>query len=125
MKKILLIFLVLFISCTKTDEKPQIIIDIKVSKDGYTPDYIEIPKNSVVLFRITAVDEGIGDDYSQPYYGHCFYIVPPYDIMVENIKKGETKTVKIKMIYPGKHIFTCPYCSGFFPTRGEIVVKTE
>ena len=115
--------LIFFInSCIKTEEKPDLVIDIKVSKQGYQPNIIKVPKNSVVLFRITALDEGIGDDYTQKYYGHCFYIVPPYDVMVENIKKGETKEVKVKMVYPGKHIFTCPYCAGFFPTKGEIIV---
>lgn len=113
----------LIFSCTKTEEKPDIVIDITVSKEGYNPSHIEVPRNKVVLFRIKAIDEGIGDDYTQKYYGHCFYIVPPYDVMVENIKKGETKSVKVKMIYPGKYIFTCPYCSGFFPTKGEIVIK--
>ena len=127
MRYLIFIFFIISIlaGCTKTDERPDIVVDIKVSKNGYSPDFIKVPVNSVVLFRITALDEGIGDDYSQKYYGHCFYIVPPYDVMVENIKKGETKSVKVKMIYPGKHIFTCPYCSGFFPTKGEIIVSSE
>ncbi len=127
MKKTLMVLILLLIftqlSCTRTDEKEEIVVNITVSKDGYNPSYIELPRNKVVLFKITALDEGIGDDYSQKYYGHCFYIVPPYDVMVENIKKGETKSVKIKTVYPGNHIFTCPYCSGFFPTKGEIVIK--
>jgi len=99
------------------------VIDIKVSKQGYEPNKIEVERGKVVLFRITAVDEGIGDDYTEKFYGHCFYILPPYDVMVQNIKKGETKEVKVKMIYPGKFLFTCPYCSGIFPIKGEIVVK--
>jgi len=94
----------LIFSCTKTEEKPDVVIDIIVSKEGYNPSYIEVPKNKVVLFRIKAIDEGIGNNYTQKYYGHCFYIVPPYDIMVENIKKGETKSVKVRMVYPGRYI---------------------
>ncbi len=115
----------MLVSCsTKTEEKPDVIVDIKVSKKGYQPNDIAVPYGKVVLFRITAVDEGIGDDYTERYYGHCFYILPPYDVMVENIKKGETKEVKVKMIYPGDFIFTCPYCSGIFPTKGTLhVVK--
>jgi hypothetical protein len=124
--KIFLVFLIsfIFISCTtKTEEKPDVVVDIKVSKEGYLPNVIKLKKGQVVLFRITAVDEGIGQDTSQKYYGHCFYILPPYDIMVENIKKGETKEVKVKMIFPGHHIFTCPYCSDVFPTKGDIYVE--
>ncbi|MEZ0323556.1 MAG: cupredoxin domain-containing protein [Hydrogenothermaceae bacterium] len=117
------LFVIFILSCTKTEEKPDIIIDIQVSKNGYRPNVIEVPKGKVVLFRITSVDEGIGEDKSQKYYGHCFYIMPPYDVMVENIGKGETKEVKVKMIFPGHHIFTCPYCSSFFPTKGDIYVK--
>ncbi len=124
MTSILSLTVLLSFSCsTKTDDKPDVVIDIKVSKKGYKPDSITVPEGSVVLFRITALDEGIGDDYSERYYGHCFYILPPYDVMVENIKKGETKQVKVKMIYPGDFIFTCPYCSGIFPTKGVIHVK--
>lgn len=121
----ILIFSLPFVilSCTKTQEKADIVIDIKVSKNGYQPDTIEVERGKVVLFRITSTDEGIGKDSNQKYYGHCFYIMPPYDIMVENISEGQTKEVKVKMIYPGKHIFTCPYCSEFFPTKGEIIVK--
>ena len=115
--------LVSFSCSTQTDEKADIVVDIKVSKEGYIPNEITIPYGKTVLFKITALDEGIGNDYSDRYYGHCFYILPPYDVMVENIKKGETKTVKVKMIYPGDFIFTCPYCSGLFPTKGEIHVK--
>ncbi len=118
----LLISLSLF-SCTKTEQKPDLIINIEVSKNGYKPSEITVKRGQVVLFRITAIDEGIGDDYSQSVYGHCFYIVPPYDVMVQNIKKGETKEVKVKMVYPGDFIFTCPYCSGIFPTKGVIHVK--
>ncbi|WP_457640775.1 cupredoxin domain-containing protein [Persephonella sp.] len=120
---ILLIGFSFYMSCTKTEETPDIIVDIKVSKDGYTPDEIHISRGKVVLFRIKAIDEGIGDDYTQEYYGHCFYILPPYDVMIENIKKGETKEIKVKMIYPGDFIFTCPYCSGVFPTKGVIHVR--
>ncbi|MEJ5172345.1 MAG: cupredoxin domain-containing protein [Hydrogenothermaceae bacterium] len=118
-----LLSLIFIISCTKTEEKPDIVVDIQVSKEGYKPDVIEIPRGKVVLFRIKSVDEGVGEDTNQKYYGHCFYIMPPYDVMVENIGKGETKEVKVKMIYPGHHIFTCPYCSNFFPTKGDIYVK--
>jgi hypothetical protein len=124
--KIFLVFLIsfIFISCTtKTEEKPDVVVDIKVSKEGYQPNVIKLKKGQVVLFRITAVDEGIGQDTSQKYYGHCFYILPPYDIMVENIKQGETKEVKVKMAFPGHHIFTCPYCSDVFPTKGDIYVE--
>ncbi len=109
--------------CSKTEEKPDVIVDIKVSKDGYKPDEIYIKRGDVVLFRVEAIDEGIGDDYTKEYYGHCFYILPPYDIMLKNIKKGEIKQIKIKMVYPGEFIFTCPYCSGVFPTKGVIFVK--
>jgi len=124
--KIFLTFVIslIFISCTtKTEEKPDVVVDIKVSKEGYQPNVIKLKKGQVVLFRITAVDEGIGQDASQKYYGHCFYILPPYDIMVENIKQGETKEVKVKMTFPGHHIFTCPYCSDVFPTKGDIYVE--
>lgn len=120
------LFVVLFsitISCTKTEEKPDVVINIKISKEGYQPDVIKVERGKVVLFRITSVDEGLGEDRSQKYYGHCFYIMPPYDIMVENIGKGETKEVKVKMVYPGHHIFTCPYCSEYFPTKGDIYVN--
>jgi len=126
LKKLILLsltFLILLFSCTKTEQKPDLVIDIKVSKNGYEPSDITVPRGKVVLFRITAVDEGIGDDYSQEFYGHCFYILPPYDVMVKNIKKGETKELKVKMIYPGDFIFTCPYCSGIFPTKGDLHVK--
>ncbi|ACO04050.1 MAG TPA: hypothetical protein DEP48_01980 [Persephonella sp.] len=109
--------------CTKTEDQPDVIVDIEVSKEGYRPDKIYLNRGDVVLFRVKAVDEGIGDDYSQEYYGHCFYILPPYDVMLENIKKGETKQIKLKMIYPGEFIFTCPYCSGVFPTKGTIYVR--
>ena len=124
--KKLLIFLIsfIFISCTtKTEENPDVVVDIKVSKEGYQPNVIRLKKGQVVLFRIIAVDEGIGQDTSQKYYGHCFYILPPYDIMVENIKQGETKEIKVKMTFPGHHIFTCPYCSDVFPTKGDIYVE--
>ena len=127
MKKVILLisFLLISFGCSKVDKdtKPDVVVNIKVSKLGYIPNKIEVPYNKVVLFRITAVDEGIGDDYSQEYYGHCFYILPPYDVMVANIKKGETKEVKIKTIFKGKFIFTCPYCSGIFPTKGDLIVK--
>lgn len=124
-KKTLKVFLLtlFLLSCTKTEEKPDMVVDIKVSKEGYQPDVIEVERGKVVLFRITSVDEGIGEDKSQKYYGHCFYIMPPYDVMVQNIEKGKTKEVKVKMIYPGHHIFTCPYCSDYFPTKGDIYVK--
>ncbi len=123
-KFITLFFIFLIISCsTKTEEKPDVVVDIKVSNNGYVPDYINVKKNQVVLFRITAIDEGLGQDTSQRYYGHCFYILPPYDVIVQNIKKGETKEIKVKMIYPGKYIFTCPYCSNVFPLKGEIEVN--
>jgi len=124
--KIAAIFLVsgLLISCSKTtDEKPDKVINIEVSKNGYKPDIIEVKRGQVVLFKIKAIDEGIGNDYSEKFYGHCFYILPPYDVMVKNIKEGQTKEIKVKMIYPGKFLFTCPYCSGIFPTKGEILVK--
>jgi hypothetical protein len=126
MKKVILLlvsFLIAFESCTKTDKAPDKIVEIKVSKNGYEPDVIHLKQGQVVLFKITALDEGIGNDYSQKYYGHCFYILPPYDVMVENIKEGQIKEVKVKMIYPGKFLFTCPYCSGIFPTKGEIIVE--
>lgn len=125
MKKILLLLVSFFLvltACTKTDKPVDKVVEIKVSKNGYEPDIIHLKKGQVVLFKITALDEGIGDDYTEKYYGHCFYILPPYDVMVENIKKGETKQVKVKMIYSGRFLFTCPYCSGIFPTKGEIIV---
>lgn len=119
-----LFFILINLSCTtKTEEKPDIVIDIKVSKNGYQPNVINVERNKVVLFRIRAEDEGIPKEPNSKYYGHCFYILPPYDVMVENIGKGETKEVKVKMIYPGHHIFTCPYCSDFFPTKGDIYIK--
>ena len=122
---LLLVSLIFVVSCSKVDEnaKPDVVVNIKVSKLGYSPSVVEVPYNKVVLFRITAVDEGIGNDYSQEFYGHCFYILPPYDVMVSNIKKDETKEVKIKTIFKGKFIFTCPYCSGVFPTKGDLIVK--
>ncbi|RUM47085.1 MAG: cupredoxin domain-containing protein [Hydrogenothermus sp.] len=122
---LLLASLFFVVSCSKVDEnaKPDVVVNIKVSKLGYSPSVVEVPYEKVVLFRITAVDEGIGDDYSQEYYGHCFYILPPYDVMVSNIKKGETKEIKIKTVFKGKFIFTCPYCSGVFPTKGDLIVK--
>ena len=126
MKKVLLLLASLFLvftACTKTDKPADKVVEIKVSKNGYEPNVIHLKKGQVVLFKITALDEGIGDDYTEKYYGHCFYILPPYDVMVENIKKGETKEVKVKMIYAGKFLFTCPYCSGIFPTKGEIIVQ--
>ncbi len=119
---ILLISFFMF-SCTKTEQKPDVVIIIQVSKNGYKPSEITVKRGQVVLFKIKAIDEGIGDDYSQSVYGHCFYIVPPYDVMVKNIKKSETKEIKVKMVYPGDFIFTCPYCSGIFPTKGIIHVK--
>ena len=124
MKKLLLLLVSLFFvfSCTKTEEKPDVVIEIKVSKDGYSPSEITVPRGKVVLFRITALDDGIPAGYGQS-FGHCFYILPPYDVMVKNIRKGQTKEVKVKMIYPGDFIFTCPYCSGVFPTNGELHVK--
>jgi len=115
--------LLIILSCTKTEEKPDLVVDIKVSKNGYEPNVITVERNKVVLFRITAVDEGIEQEPNSKYYGHCFYILPPYDVMVENIKNGETREVKVKMIYPGHYIFTCPYCVDFFPTKGDIYVK--
>ncbi|RMA96028.1 cupredoxin domain-containing protein [Hydrogenothermus marinus] len=121
---ILILLANILFSCSKnTDEKPDVVINIEVSKNGYNPNHIEVKRGQVVLFRIKALDEGIGDDYSQSVYGHCFYILPPYDVMVQNIKKGETKQVKVKMVYPGKVLFTCPYCSGIFPTKGELIIK--
>jgi len=108
---------------TENQDKPDIIVDIKVSKNGYQPSNITLPYGKVVLFRITAIDEGIGEDYTAQYYGHCFYILPPYDVGVYNIKKNETKGLKVKLIYLGNHIFTCPYCSGIFPTKGDLYIK--
>ena len=119
-----IIYSFIYFSCSEPEkEKPNKIIDIKVSKNGYEPKEIFVKRGDVVLFKITALDEGIGDDYSQQYYGHCFYILPPYDVGVYNIKSGETKILKVKMLYPGDFLFTCPYCSGFFPTKGTIHVK--
>jgi len=122
---LLVVSIFLFFSCSKVDEntKPDVEVNITVSKLGYSPSIVEVPYNKVVLIKITALDEGIGDDYSQEVYGHCFYILPPYDVMVKNIKKGETKQLKIKTVFKGKFIFTCPYCSGVFPTKGELIVK--
>ncbi|WP_457639789.1 cupredoxin domain-containing protein [Persephonella sp.] len=125
MKKavIFLVFgLLVFSSCTKTEDKPDIVVDIKVSKEGYFPNDITVPYGKVVLFRITALDDGISAGYGSNNVGHCFYIMLPYDVMVENIKKGETKEVKVKMVYPGDFLFTCPYCSGIFPTKGDLHV---
>ncbi|WP_242462840.1 cupredoxin domain-containing protein [Persephonella atlantica] len=108
-------------SCTKTEEKPDTIISIEVSKDGYKPSDITVSRGQVVLFKVTALDEGISAAFGN--VGHCFYILPPYDVMVKNIKKGQTKEVKVKMVYPGDFVFTCPYCSGIFPTNGVIHVR--
>lgn len=119
----LTLLLALILSCTKTQDNPDIVVDIKVSKDGYSPEKVEVPAGKVVLFRITSTDEGLGEDETQRYYGHCFYIMPPYDVMVENIKKGETKEIKIKMLYPGNHIITCPYCTEYFPMKADLIVK--
>ncbi|MCX7738476.1 MAG: cupredoxin domain-containing protein [Hydrogenothermaceae bacterium] len=119
----LILLLVFILSCTKTQDSPDIVVDIKVSRDGYSPEKIEVPKGKVVLFRITSADEGLGENETLRYYGHCFYIMPPYDVMVENIKKGETKEIKIKMLYPGSHIITCPYCSDYFPMKADLIVK--
>ncbi|NPA12676.1 MAG: cupredoxin domain-containing protein [Aquificae bacterium] len=124
--RVVLIFitaLIFLLSCSKTDDKPDMVIDIKVSKDGYSPNEITVPRGKTVLFRITALDDGISAGYGSSNVGHCFYILLPYDVMVENIKKGETKEVKVKMVYPGKFLFTCPYCSGIFPTTGYLYVK--
>jgi len=124
MKKIflLLVSVFVFFSCTQTEEKPDAVIEIKVSKDGYSPDNITVKQGQVVLFKITALDDGISAGYGDN-VGHCFYIMPPYDVMVKNIKKGETKEVKVKMVFPGDFLFTCPYCSGIFPTKGDLHVK--
>ena len=119
-----LVIIFITFSCSKSDRKqPDRVIDIKVSKKGYQPSEIFVNSGEVILFRITALDEGIGNDYTQQYYGHCFYILPPYDVGVYNIKTGETKTLKVKMLFSGNFLFTCPYCSGFFPTKGTIYVK--
>jgi hypothetical protein len=127
MKKafLLVVSTIFMLSCSKVDEdtKPDLVVNITVSKLGYLPSTVEVPYNKVVLFRIKALDEGIGEDYSQEYFGHCFYILPPYDVMVSNIKKGETKEVKVRTVFKGKFIFTCPYCSGVFPTKGDLIVK--
>ncbi|SNZ07800.1 Cupredoxin-like domain-containing protein [Persephonella hydrogeniphila] len=125
MKKAFLLLVSVFIifSCTKTEEKPDVIVDIKVSKNGYSPNDITVKQGQVVLFRITATDEGISAGYGSSNVGHCFYIMPPYDVLVKNIKKGETKEVKVKMVFPGDFLFTCPYCSGIFPTKGDLHVK--
>ncbi len=123
--KIFLTLLVSFFifSCTKTEEKPDVVIDIKVSKKGYKPNNIDVFQGQVVLFRITALDDGVSVSFGNQNVGHCFYILPPYDVIVKNIKKGQTKEIKVKMIYPGDFIFTCPYCSGIFPTNGVIHVR--
>ena len=124
MKTLITVLVSFFIlSCTQTEEKPDIVIDIKVSEKGYHPNNITINRGDVVLFRITAVDDGISAGFGSQNVGHCFYILPPYDVMVKNIKKGQTKEVKVKMIYPGDFVFTCPYCSGIFPTNGVIHVR--
>lgn len=126
MKRSLLLLVSIFtllISCTKTEEKPDSVVDIKVSKNGYSPNNITLKRGDVVLFRVTAVDNGISAGYGNDNIGHCFYIMPPYDVMLKNIKKGQTKEIKVKMVYPGDFLFTCPYCSGIFPTKGEIHVK--
>ncbi|NPA16221.1 cupredoxin domain-containing protein [Persephonella sp.] len=126
MVRLLVLFLsaAVILSCSKTDDKPDIVIDIKVSRNGYSPSDITVPFGKVVLFRITALDDGISAGYGNGNVGHCFYIMLPYDVMVENIKKGQTKEVKVRMIYPGDFLFTCPYCSGIFPTKGDLhVVK--
>ncbi len=126
MKKSLLLLVSIFlflISCTKTEEKPDTIINIKVSRNGYFPNDITLKRGEVVLFRITALDDGLSAGYGDGNIGHCFYIMPPYDVMIKNIRKGQTKEVKIKMVYPGDFSFTCPYCSGIFPTKGEIHVR--
>jgi len=121
---LLLVFFIAIFSCTKTDDKPDIVVNIKVSKDGYSPSDITVPFGKVVLFKITALDDGITAGYGNNNSGHCFYIMPPYDVMIEDIKKGQTKEVKVRMIYPGNFLFTCPYCLGVFPTKGNIhVVK--
>ncbi|NPA58000.1 MAG: cupredoxin domain-containing protein [Aquificae bacterium] len=125
MKRIFLAFALAFtvFSCSETDDKPDMVIEIKVSKDGYSPNEITVPRGKVVLFRITALDDGISAGYGNGNVGHCFYIMLPYDVMVENIKKGQTKEVKVKMVYPGDFLFTCPYCSGIFPTKGDLHVR--
>ena len=126
MKKSLLLLvsiLGLLISCTKTEEKPDSVIDIKVSRNGYFPNNIILRRGEVVLFRITALDDGLSAGYGTDNTGHCFYLMPPYDVMLKNIKKGQTKEVKVRMVYPGSFLFTCPYCSGIFPTKGEIHVR--
>jgi len=125
MKKAVLFLVVVFIflSCSKTDEKPDIVIDIKVSKNGYSPNEITVPRGKVVLFRITALDDGINAGYGNRNIGHCFYIMLPYDVMVDNIRKGQTKEIKVRMVYPGDFLFTCPYCSGIFPTKGDLHVR--
>ncbi len=76
---LLLASLFFVVSCSKVDEnaKPDIVVNIKVSKLGYSPSVVEVPYERVILFRIAAVDEGIGDNYSQEYCGNCFYILPP------------------------------------------------
>ncbi len=123
--KALLTLLVSFFmfSCTQTEEKPDVVVEIKVSKDGYQPNEITVSQGQVVLFRITALDEGISASFGGQNVGHCFYILPPYDAMVKNISKGQTKEIKLKMVYPGEFVFTCPYCSGIFPTNGVIHVR--
>ncbi|HHG75497.1 MAG TPA: cupredoxin domain-containing protein [Persephonella sp.] len=125
MKRSLLLLVSIFalLSCTKTEEEPDRVVQIKVSKDGYNPDKISLERGEVVLFKITALDDGISAGYGDDNVGHCFYIMPPYDVMVKNIKKGQTKEIKVKMVYPGDFLYTCPYCSGIFPTKGEIHVR--
>ncbi|WP_293445413.1 cupredoxin domain-containing protein [Persephonella sp.] len=125
MKRSLLLLVSIFVllSCTKTEEEPDRVVQIKVSKDGYNPDKISLKRGEVVLFKITALDDGISAGYGDDNIGHCFYIMPPYDVMVKNIKKGQTKEIKVKMVYPGDFLYTCPYCSGIFPTKGEIHVR--
>lgn len=117
------VLIAILVSCTKTEESPDIVVEVDVSKSGYHPEVIEVPRGKVVLFKITSKDEGLGEDTTQKYYGHCFYIMPPYDVMVKNIQKGQTKEIKVKMIYPGNHIITCPYCSEYFPMKADLVVK--
>ncbi|MDQ7056595.1 MAG: cupredoxin domain-containing protein [Persephonella sp.] len=124
MKVLLLLLVSVFVfSCTQTEEKPDLVVNIGVSKDGYKPNDITVSRGQVILFKITALDDGISAGFGNQNVGHCFYILPPYDVMVKNIKKGQTKEIKVKMIYPGDFVFTCPYCSGIFPTNGVIHVR--
>lgn len=118
-----LVSLFLFFSCTDSKKEPDIVINIKVSNEGYKPSQITVPRGKTVLFRITALDTPVNAGYPPEYSGHCFYIMPPYNIMVKNIKRNQTKEVKVHMIFPGKFIFTCPYCSGIYPLKGEIYVR--